>query len=84
MYNLQVNPPGRLYKNAKKMNIGEIGIIRNSPLYEQNGKTILKTYSGWVTLDNPRHDWIQRSSDYNPCFDVEILPVKTMQLILED
>jgi hypothetical protein len=56
------------------MDIGEYGQI-NDDCSEHHGDLILRTYSGWVSLTNPRATWSYGLS--NPEFKINILPINT-------
>lgn len=67
---------------SDNMQIGDIGLIIDSGA--RNGTVLLRTFSGYVSLNNPRKTWYspQGESSYDPKFDVQLLP-KGTRVILE-
>ncbi len=46
---------GGRYAISQKMEVGDIGVIINDPIY--NGTIVLRTYSGLVSLTDPNKTW---------------------------
>lgn len=58
----------------KTMKVGQVARVIANNAY--HGYIIVRSYMGWVSLNNPNKDWdYHGDSDANPTMEVEIFPV---------
>lgn len=84
-YTVTSAPMNSVHAMCAAMNVGDIGRIIYAPMDSMRDKHLLRTYTGFVLLEDPSRTWIFNSgdkADAAPSFRVAILPPKS-KLVLE-
>ena len=57
MITVTINKRNDNSKPTSDMQIGEVGVVKDSPVSENDGTLIMRHWGGWVDLENPMNTW---------------------------